>query len=146
MTELQQPLFFSLYHDDMISKVCLDWGVCIVGLINCAGWQSKGCLLKWPHLSKTILQVIFFLFKEEPMKRKEKNMSNDITVWGYIRLRGYIFRYILLGGYIFKFLPWIPLSSIPDLPDKLTEMARCCQTNNLTQILTRLYLTRVKCS
>lgn len=52
---------------------------------------------------------------------------------GYIRLRGYIFRYIRLGGYIYKFLPWIPWSSIPDLPDKLTEMAICCQTNNLTQ-------------
>lgn len=155
MTELQQPLFFSLYHDDMISKVCLDWGVCIVGLINCAGWQSKGCLLKWPHLSKTILQVIFFLFKEEPMQRKEK-ICRMILLFviklfyvhlrGYIRLRGYIFRYIRLGGYIYKFLPWIPWSSIPDLPDKLTEMAICCQINNLTQIPTRLYLTRVKCS
>ena len=97
----------------------------------------------------------FFLFKEEPMKRKEK-ICRMILLFviklfyvhlrGYMRLRGYIFRYIRLGGYIYKFLPWIPWSSIPDLPDKLTEMAIYCQTNNSTQIPTILYLTRVKCS
>lgn len=83
------------------------------------------------------------------MKRKEK-ICRMILLFViklfYVRLRGYIFRYIRLGGYIYKFLPWIPWSSIPDLPDKLTEMAICCQTNNSTQIPTRLYLTRVKCS
>ena len=122
MTEMQSPSFFPLYHDDMISKVCLDWGVCIVWLINCAGWQSKGCLLKWPYLiSKTILQVIF-LCKEGPMKRKEK-IHRMILLFViklfYVSLRGCI----RLRGYILKFLPWIPWSSIPDLPDKLTEMA-----------------------
>lgn len=43
-------LFLPFNHDDVITKLCLDWWVCIYWLIHWAGGKSKSGILKCTNL------------------------------------------------------------------------------------------------
>ena len=74
--------FLPLNHDDVISKFCLNWWICIDWLVNCAWRQSKCCFLERSNLCITGITGItrynnnLWLLQQRKWKEAKNKLAN----------------------------------------------------------------------